>query len=46
MSENLLNSSVTKAEAREGIEIDQEYRAIPSRSAAILGLAITRVWTK
>jgi hypothetical protein len=42
MSENLPKMSVTKAAARAGIEIDQEYKDMPSRSAAICGLAITK----
>ena len=46
ISENLLNRRVTKAAAREGIESDQEYRAMPSRSAAILGLAMPSDWMK
>jgi hypothetical protein len=42
----LLKSSVANAAAREGIEIDQAYKDMPFRSAAILGLAMPRVWMK
>jgi hypothetical protein len=44
MSENFPKMSVTKAAARAGIERLQEYRAIPSRSAAIRGLAMAIGW--
>jgi hypothetical protein len=46
MSENLLNSNVTNAAARLGMESDHAYRDMPSRSAAILGLAIPSVCMK
>jgi len=42
----LANRSVTKAAARDGIEISQAYKAIPFKSAAVLGLAIVNVWMK
>ena len=46
MSESFAKSSVTKAAPRDGIEISQAYKAIPFKSAAILGLAIVNVWMK
>ena len=44
MSENLPKMSVTKAAARAGMEMLQEIRDIPSRSAAIRGLAMAIGW--
>jgi hypothetical protein len=46
MSENLPKMRVTKAAAKPGIEIEYEYSDMPSRSAAILGLAMFVVCTK
>ncbi len=43
-SDNLPTMSIAKARPRLGIETPQEYNGIPSRSAAILGNADSRIW--
>ena len=46
ISENLPKTSVANAVTRLGIETAHEYKDIPSRSAAILGLAMVSVCMK